>query len=63
LTVPLATVWHNFERTEISITDNYSIDPLPVDPVFAEFELWPHDRGELLTKSPVTAVYFTAPGR
>ena len=38
LTVPLATVWHNFARTEISITDNYSIDPLPVDPVFAEFE-------------------------
>jgi hypothetical protein len=59
---PLATIRHNSERTEISISDNFSLDPVYAS-VFAEFELWPHGEGELVTKSPVIAVYFTTPGK
>jgi hypothetical protein len=55
------TIRHSSERTEISIIDTVSIDP--VDFIFAEFELWPHGGKDLVAKSPVIAVYFTTPGK
>ena len=56
LTDPPAAIRHSPERTEISITGDFSKDPVAVEPVFAEFELRPRTRNHRIAESPVLAV-------